>query len=172
MLVYLAGPIAGLPYKGAVDWRQKVTNKLATYHINTLSPMRHKIDLGEEVQIQDSYEHLPLSSRKGLTARDRYDVMRCDLVLFNFLDTQKASIGSCIEVGWADAWRKPMVAVITEGNVHYHAMIRECAGFIVPTLREAVDLVQQILLPDVAWQTGPSVDGPIPRPGEHTEWDL
>lgn len=146
-LVYLAGPIAGLQYGDSTSWREYVAGCMPE-QIKTASPLRGKLYLANETHIQDSYEQYALSSRKGITARDRMDVMRCDMVLINFAGADKVSMGTCIEVGWADAWRKPMVIVMDETNIHYHAMIRECAGFVVPTLEEAINIVKRVLLPD------------------------
>ena len=67
-------------------------------------------------------------------------------MLFNFLGADRVSVGTCIEVGWADAARRPMVAVMEPGNMHDHAIVRSCVPFIVATLDEAVDLIHAILL--------------------------
>lgn len=160
-LVYLAGPIAGMQYGNSTSWREYVARSLTNYHIQTLSPLRGKTYLKDEVHIQDSYEDQVLSSRRGLTTRDRMDVMRCDMVLINFDGADRVSIGTCIEVGWADAWRKPMVIVMDEKNLHYHAMIRECAGFIVPTLDDAIKVVRHVLLPDIVYEAPENIAGPI-----------
>ncbi len=95
------------------------------------------------------YEEYPLASKHGIISRDRYDVMRCDMVLFNFIGTTRVSIGSVMEIGWGDAWRKPMVIAMETGNVHDHAMIREAAGFVVPTLDEAIEIVIAVLTPGI-----------------------
>ena len=71
--------------------------------------------------------------------------MRCDMVLMNLLGATKVSIGSMIELGWADAFRKPVVLVIEEGNCHMHAIVQEIAGFIVPTLDQGIEVVKSIL---------------------------
>lgn len=147
-LVYLAGPIAGLSYEKTTDWRRFVAGSLPD-SIVTLSPMRYKEALANERRIKDSYADQPLSSDPGLTTRDRFDVGRCDLVFVNFLGAEGVSVGSCIELGWADAWRKPIVVAmdVYNGNPHDHAMIRRLAGFILPTLDEAVDVARKVLLP-------------------------
>jgi nucleoside 2-deoxyribosyltransferase len=75
------------------------------------------------------------------------DVMRCDMILVNFLGASKVSIGSVMEIGWADAWRKPIIVVMEKDNVHSHAMIREVAGYIVSNLDEAIKIVIAVLSP-------------------------
>ena len=121
--VYLAGPIAGSGYDEVNDWRIKASIDLSP--IKTLNPMRGKEFLKGEKEDVHNYERTTvienaLGSSKGITARDRFDVMNCDLVLMNLVGAKKITIGSMIEIGWADAFRKPIVLVIDEGNIHIH----------------------------------------------------
>ncbi len=88
-MVYLAGPITGLTYDTATDWREMARGFLETYNITGISPMRAKEYLGAEKRIEGSYEDTALSSAKGITTRDRWDVSRSDVMLVNLLDTDK-----------------------------------------------------------------------------------
>lgn len=152
--VYLAGPITGLTYDDGNEWREVVQNDLAAAGIAAFSPLRAKNFL-REIGVLDSagtpdsaYIGLnPLSEPKGITTRDRRDCMGCDLVLMNLLGAERISVGTMIEAGWADAARKPVVVAMEEDNIHRHAMLNEVAGFIVPTLEEAVAVVKAVLLP-------------------------
>lgn len=147
-LVYLAGPISGLTLRHATDWRESVRRKLRTPIVG-LSPLRFKQYLcGEKSLASMGYEGHPLSTPAGITSRDRFDCQRADVVLFNFLGADRVSIGTCIEIGWADAARRPMVAVMEPGNVHDHAIVRAAVPFVVGSVDEAVDLIHAILLPD------------------------
>lgn len=140
MKVYLAGPIKGLSYGGAVEWRAYAQDRLNSAGLEALSPMRYKRYLNGETSIRDSYGEFPLSSDQGVVTRDRWDVGRCDIVLMNLHQSQAISIGTMIEVGWADAFRKPVIAVLTDQDLHWHGMVRACAGFVVPSLDEAIDI--------------------------------
>lgn len=144
--VYLAGPITGLSYGGATDWRHDVIAQLAP-DIKGLSPMRAKQYLAKEDKIGDSYENTALSSQAGITGRDRFDCRRADLAIFNFLGADKTSIGTCIEVGWTDAYHVPGILVIeASGNVHDHAMIRQICPWRVHSLDAAVTIAKAVLL--------------------------
>jgi len=152
--VYLAGPISGLSYTEATNWRQEVTNQLLRSGIKALSPLRAKVYLRECTQIADHYSDddidktafTNMSTSRGITTRDRFDCLNCDVLFVNLLGTKKVSIGTVMEIAWADALRKPIVLVIEdEDNLHDHAMIRECVGFRVPTIREGVEIVKAIL---------------------------
>lgn len=155
--VYLAGPITGKTYGAATDWRESASAFLSQFGIETLSPMRGKdfilSRLGNSEVLAQTYES-PMSKQKAIVARDRHDVMACDAVLFNLLPyavtengCTKASIGTCVEFGWCDAYRKLAVVVLDESdkqNPHAHAFLKEIAAFIVPTLDEALEIIRVV----------------------------
>lgn len=152
--VYLAGPITGLTYDDGQDWRLYAKRSLDAYGIDGFSPLRaktHLRDLGvldAAGTAESAYLGLSaLSEPQGITARDRFDCMARDLVLVNFVGAERISVGTCIELGWADAARVPLVVAMEEDNIHRHAMVNTVAGFIVPTLEEALDVCKAVLLP-------------------------
>lgn len=138
--VYLAGPITGMTLDQSEDWRTYVRKKLPP-NVVGLSPLRGKEHLKRQGAIKDCYEDNPLTSAKGITTRDRWDATRCDCLFVNFLEATVVSIGTVMEVAWADAARKPIVVAMKEGNVHWHAMIRQSAGFIVPSLDDGINVI-------------------------------
>jgi nucleoside 2-deoxyribosyltransferase len=152
--VYLAGPITGLTYDDGQDWREFAKAQLDDAGINAFSPLRAKQHLRalgvlDNAGKPDSkYIGLnALSEPSGITTRDRFDCMGRDLVLVNFLGATQVSIGTCIELGWADAARRPIVIAMEEDNIHRHAMANQVAGFIVPTLEDALTVCKAVLLP-------------------------
>lgn len=152
--VYLAGPISGQSYGGAVDWREQAIVRLGAAGIMAFSPMRAKEYLSKEQQLSgdpEAYVGRGFSCPKGIVTRDRFDCTTVDCVLFNLLpaeDTGIVSIGSMIEVGWADGAHIPIVMAMSKDNPHYHAMVTEIAGYLVPTFHEALSMVEAILLPN------------------------
>ncbi len=157
--VYLAGPITGLSFEGCTDWREYAIKELSTVGITGLSPLRATDYLQGESIIEDSYENTALSSSRGIITRDRWDTTRCDVILVNFLGAARVSIGTIMELAWADLSRIPSIVVMepsqfeatgttpSVGNVHEHAMIREATGFRVETLEEGLNIAKAILLP-------------------------
>jgi nucleoside 2-deoxyribosyltransferase len=149
--VYLAGPITGCSFNGCTDWRNSVIEQLAIYNIRGLSPMRAKGYLSQEKKITGSYEDKVMSCARGIITRDRFDTMRCDVLLVNFLGAQKVSIGTVMEIAWADAHRTPIICAIENpvtseaDNIHDHPMIREAVGFRVSSLQDAVECAIKIL---------------------------
>lgn len=144
--VYLAGPITGLSYGECTDWREYAIKELDAAGIRGVSPLRAKSYLSNEGKIADSYEQIVLSSSRGITTRDRWDATRCDVLLASLLGADRVSIGTVMEVAWADLSRIPIVLVMEkEKNLHDHAMLREVAGFRVETLEEGLNVVKAIL---------------------------
>lgn len=145
-LVYLAGPIGGLAYSEANDWREQAAEHLNFVGIETASPLRFKTFLKTEVKIQDHYKTNVLATPKAIYTRDKWDVSRSDVILVNLVGADRVSIGTVEEIGWADMLNKPIVIAMEEGNIHQHAMIIESAGYIVPTLAQALGVVEALLI--------------------------
>jgi hypothetical protein len=135
--LFLAGPLTGISYGDALDWRKYVESKLPS-DVIAFSALRGKEYVAKEAVLKDSYpEHL-LSTPQGTITRDRYDVSRCDALFVNFLKADQVSIGTIMEMAWADAWRIPIILAMEKGNIHDHAFVRQAAGFIAGDLDEAI----------------------------------
>jgi nucleoside 2-deoxyribosyltransferase len=147
--VYLSGPISGLRYAEAREWRDVAAESLAEEGIVALTPLRGKNFL-EKIDgplLKAGHPTKPLSTPKGIVTRDRWDAMRCDVMLVNLLGATDVTIGTMIEYGWADAARNPIITVMEpEGNIHDHAFIREMSGYVVDTLEEGIAIAKAILL--------------------------
>jgi nucleoside 2-deoxyribosyltransferase len=152
--VYLAGPIRGLNYDEATKWRELATEELAKVGIDAMSPMRAKryllgaTNAGGD-KLADAYADYPLSTMKAIVTRDRHDCMKCNMVIMYLKGAKTVSIGSVLEIAWADAARVPVVLVMEKdkSNVHEHGMVREMCGFHVETLEEALSVVKAVLKP-------------------------
>lgn len=146
--VYLAGPIRGLTYSGSTSWRDEVKSK---FHpsIVAYSPLRGKEKLLASLPVLDERTHPVdhvLTLPQGIVARDRYDVLSSDLIFVNLIGATTVSIGTVCEIAWGYDRGKPIVLAMEEGNPHWHPFIKTLAGFIVPTLEDAVEATHQILL--------------------------
>jgi nucleoside 2-deoxyribosyltransferase len=141
--VYLAGPITGLNYNEATDWRSNTRKELWKYNIDGLSPMRGKefLDLPGKIPIQESYNEILQGSSVWINTRDYNDVRRSDGLLVNFLGSTKVSIGTVLEIGFAKALNKPIVIAMERGNIHSHVMIDHGYVVIVPTLEDAINAI-------------------------------
>ena len=147
MKVYLAGPITGLTYDDAQNWREEVKKALAP-EINCYSPLRQKHYLRQEGVLDQSYSCHELSTDRGIITRDHWDCKTCDLVFANFLGTTRVSIGTVMEFAWAFSYRKPLVVVMENtNNLHDHPMIREAIGYRTDSMARAIEIVRAVMLP-------------------------
>lgn len=144
--VYLVGPITGLTYEGATDWREHAKKFLANHGIASLNPLRGKGYLLNETSIADKYDLHVMSTSRGIMTRDYFDCMNAGVILANFLGAKKASIGSAMECAWAYVNHTPLIVCMEkDGNPHDHSMIREAAGYRVETVEEGLHLAASIL---------------------------
>lgn len=143
--IYLAGPISGRTFVESERWREEFKLHFRNRtHVHCLSPLRAKLHLADKGVLEQSYDH-PLSSDRGIMTRDHNDCLTSDLIVCNLLGVERVSIGTVMECAWAHAYRKPLVLIIDEGNVHDHPMIREAAGFRVGSVEVAASVAMAIL---------------------------
>jgi nucleoside 2-deoxyribosyltransferase len=141
-MIYLAGPMSGLPAHHANGWRKVVAEQLSDI-TRCLNPTRGLPFAGILPKVDDAS---PLSMAPGVVGRDRWDIERSDLVLANFLGAKVPSVGTIFELGWADAYRVPVVLVMEdEGNPHDHPMVTHTAAFRVNNIPDAIQVVRDVL---------------------------
>ncbi len=149
--VYLAGSITGLTHDEArFGWRKDFA-ELMPEHILCNSPMRGKEFL-KDFGILTSGEGYPddaMSTAAGITTRDKNDVRTSDAMVACFLDSNgKISGGTFMELGWADAFGKPMIGVGPADDINLkHLMAQRVLGYRVDTLEEAANIVSHLLTP-------------------------
>jgi nucleoside 2-deoxyribosyltransferase len=111
--VYLSGPIASLSPAEALSWREYAKFFLSTQSDNQvigICPMRHSTY--KNTGRLDRKEIDILKDKQACYTRDKYDIKDCDLVFVNVIKPpDRISMGTNIEVGWADAFGKPIIAV-------------------------------------------------------------
>ncbi len=150
--VYLAGPINGCSYDGATGWREYAKNMLGTFDIEVFSPMRGKSDLAEVECITDAHVTSldnPMRTIPAVYSRDRFDVMRADVVIFNFAGAQTISTGTIFELAWASLLQTPTVVIrdADTSPLYNHPFIEAATDFRPRSLAEAIQIVLSILEP-------------------------
>jgi nucleoside 2-deoxyribosyltransferase len=151
--IYLAGPIDGQTYSEATKWRNDLKEALHYDGIKAIDPMRSQTYLADiegpltSCKIAASMKEDELSvTASHITTADRFDCTNCDFIIVNLLGAKKVSIGTMIEVGWANANNIPVILVIEqEGNIHEHPILDECSGFRVDCLEKARRLISELL---------------------------
>lgn len=149
-IVYLYGPITGLSFAGAQDWRTWMRRQLAPHGIDAVSPLRFKDYLANLDEISGhgrEYADMGvLSTPPAVIARDKFDVLRADLLLGNFLGADRVSIGSMFEQAWAHQKHTPIAAALEpEGNPHDHMFFNSTIGFRVHSLEALRDVALAVL---------------------------
>jgi len=150
--IYLAGPITGLHHSDTVNWRKQFMSLMGA-DVECFSPMRGKDHLARLDKIEHSYPNDILANQRSIMTRDRYDCTRCSLIVMNLLKEAmpldlKPSLGTVMELGWADLARIPVIAMIDkEGSPYDHPMVNEAIGFRVETIEQASRTAKIILFP-------------------------
>jgi len=151
--IYLAGPMTGLTFEKANEWRTtaertiKYTLGGCDSGFRAINPFRGKEDLLSGAGELKPFGYTnPIATDQGITSRDRNDTMRADCVLMNFLGAKKISAGTMVELGWADAARIPVIVIMEEkGNPHDHCMVRAIATYRVTTVEDAIHLAKHLI---------------------------
>jgi nucleoside 2-deoxyribosyltransferase len=146
--IYLAGPITGLTFKGATDWRTYAAELLDSNKIECLTPLRGKDFLLKAGVLHSGTYDGALTTAKAITRRDYFDCTRASAVLINLLGAERVSIGTVMELAWCYQAQIPTVVVMESNNLHNHVMVNESCTYIVNSLEEAIRTMK-ILLNDV-----------------------
>ncbi len=141
--VYLAGIISGIPYEETIEWREEAQEYLSDFGIKGISPMRGKAFLKGTTFTHDMYHTHTMTLTSSIITRDRFDVMNCDMMLLNLNAGDHIGRQSCIEIGWADGWRKPIVLVDSKGIAP--PLIQEMAEFNVEYLEDGLAVCVAVL---------------------------
>lgn len=126
-LIYLAGPISGCNEDQIMGWR---------LHANKIFAQEGMVGL---CPIDVTSEGMDLKSIAVL--RDKMDVERCDAVMMNLSGAMRVSIGTMVELGWASAYKKPIILILEKGNLHDHGFVTTLADDIYETVDEAIKAV-------------------------------
>lgn len=142
--VYLAGPITGLTYDGAVEWRESFT-KQVNEGINCYSPMRgkHYLQSLGSIEATGLEKYGIMSGGPAILTRDYSDCTNADMLVVNLLGADRVSIGTMFEIAWAHSKHIPVVLVIEDdtANIHSHSMLFAMCGYRVNNLEDAVIIV-------------------------------
>lgn len=146
-IVYLAGPITGLTYEGATDWRKSFVDVVTSHNpaINCMSPMRakHHLEAIGEIPATGNGAYGAMSGGPAIVARDYADTVSSDIIVVNLLGAKRVSIGTMFEIAWAYSQHIPVVLVIEDGlvNLHSHSMLFNMVGYRVNNLNDAIKIV-------------------------------
>jgi hypothetical protein len=118
--------------------------------IECYSPMRDCRYLKGEKSIpavQVQHENVVMSTNRGILIRDRTDCITADALLVYYPSGSGPSIGTAMEVAWANLKHIPVVAVADKDNFNrQHPMLEQCAIWC-DSLEQGIEMVKSLLLP-------------------------
>lgn len=141
--VYLAGPILGRTGPEANRWREYVAEALAEHDIIGISPLRCEPIIGE--RYDGNYPDDRFGTSRAISAKNRFDVMACDLVFAYMPDTCPMSIGTLGEIFWADAYGKQVILVSDSPSLWDHPVLDAAVDWKLSTIHEGIDVCVGIL---------------------------
>ena len=156
--IYLAGPMNGLTWRQASEWRDRVEEVLVEdkYEADEetwviYNPLNGEIEGCEDLdEIIGAPKSTDTQRRKlshtatGITAKDEFYLRKSDWVLANFTGENRVSIGTCWELGFAWALGKQIISVIPPSGIHDHAFVRRRSHIFVPELEEALEYLSDL----------------------------
>lgn len=148
MKIYVAGPISGQSYEQVLTRYERQTASLQSAGYDVLHPMTGKRYLRNEIQFKARGYDSPVSTNHAIKNRDRWMVGQADVLLLDFTTSgDRVSIGTCMELAWADELNKHTVAILPKDNIHNHAFVLECCDIIFELEEDAMvylnDLVRK-----------------------------
>jgi len=147
MKIYTAGPMAGLSFD-QVKENYLIKKKILTnMGFEILCPMDGKMFLSGSKQFHgNGFNDYPVTTNKAIKSRDRWMVGQSDIIFADFtISSPKVSIGTCMEIAWADELKKHIVIVMQDDNIHNHCFISECANVIFPEIGAAYQYLGQLI---------------------------
>lgn len=147
--VYLAGPMTGQLPEEARVWRVWAAFQLRREGVEARSPLRAKpsIEPGATSRIDCNASGKGLwVSDSALTDRDRNDCTTADAILM-CLNGASVSVGTMIELGWADAYNIPIIGFCGnfEQSLYNHPMVRRLVTLVVPDVKQGVRAILDLL---------------------------
>lgn len=143
--VYLAGPILGCDRSGANDWRYIVDdtlNAMSNGEIRGVSPLRCEPLIGDTYGT--SHPDPRFGVPRAIAAKNKYDVKNCDLVLA-YMPKGELSLGTLLEIAWADAYDKQIILVTDEPKILNHPVLDATVDWKLETLAEACEVINGVL---------------------------
>lgn len=142
--VYLGGPIEGLTYEQAVDWRTRCIFEFRSYsNVSFYDPMsgkQHLIGTGPITSGSSKVKNHFTSKNDSVFYRDVTEVRRCDILLVNLSHLNGGSTGTFFEMGFAYGLGK-LIIVVGAGKKAEHPFI-QVPAILVCSLDEAFELIK------------------------------
>jgi nucleoside 2-deoxyribosyltransferase len=145
--VYLAGPIAGQTGEAVNSSIAEKSAILADFGYLVYHPMvgKEKLINSNDIHIAQGYDFNPIANNHAIFSRDKWMVMQADIVLADLAHAGgRVSIGTMMEIAWANLMGKQVIVIMPFGNIHDHLFVREAATIIFGDIEEAYDYLKEL----------------------------
>ena len=143
--VYLIGPIGGLSYADATQWRIDARPILEDMGFEVLDPMSGKECLKGDKSIGVGLKNAPFVENGYIYHSDLHRVNRADFLLSNLLKmSDKQSIGTFFEYGYGAAKDKTIITVTADPYMAKHPFIVS-SSIVVPDMDTAYELLTKMM---------------------------
>lgn len=136
--VYLAGPIAGLTFGEADEWRDYAEQTLPQGW-KALSPLRGKDHLDTGTPLSNDFD-----GGAEAVARDLRDIDCSDALIAYFGGARQISAGTMAELGYAYAKGVPIIVVTDGDEFHRHVFVDFMSDWNVEQLNDAIDILENL----------------------------
>lgn len=144
LTIYCARPISGCDYQLVVDYYHRIGSRLSLAGFRVLTPMCGKEYLRTDPKLKAHGHGAPVSTNHAVKERDKWMVQTSNLVFVNLIDTDRVSIGSVMELAWADAFGAHSIVALSAENIHRHAFVLDCADIVFPGEEEALLYLEKL----------------------------
>ena len=87
------------------------------------------------------YDDPKFGHARAIASKNMLDVRTCDLTLCYIPRSPRLSLGTLAELFVAYAWGKPTILVTDDPSLLGHPLVQMAAGWVLPTLQDAEDLI-------------------------------
>jgi nucleoside 2-deoxyribosyltransferase len=137
--VYLAGPITGLTLRRARGWRKRACQLLRAGGLDAFDPTDGLRDDGSVVEAAPRAD----VSDADLVARCRA-ALAGSVAMIALLAGDRLSLGTVVELGWADAFGVPVIGIVARGSAYDHPFARQIVAYPCHTLPQAVLIARRL----------------------------
>ena len=146
--IYCIHPISGLSADEVFDYYEGTKHELDKLGYDVYVPMFGKGFLRTEEKFKAHDYRSPLTTNHAIFNRDKWMVKQSDILYANFMDADKVSIGSMMELAWGCDNDKQVIVVMEKDNVHMHAFVLEAATIVFHSEQEAMEYLKQLVTKD------------------------
>lgn len=147
--IYLAGPIAGQTGEAVNRGFTERAAILSDFGYLIYHPMvgKEHLILQSDTFKASGYDEFPIATSHAIFARDKWMVSQADIILADLsYSGNRVSIGTMMELAWANLLGKQVIVIMPHGNIHDHLFVHEAATIRFTDLEDAYDYLKELSL--------------------------